>query len=307
VKASWVAGTVRARSLADRCLGRERAHDVASCATLADAVARLAGTPYGARMRAAMGLAEAQRSLAETALWHLRVLGGWLPPGGAPRVRSLAAWFELANVDARLAELTGLPSGQPFALGTLGSAARSIAGASSTTGLRASLAASPWGDPGSDDAAEIARALRLAWARRLLADAPEARAWALGGIALLLARDLAFGRRLTGLPGALPSGLATRVEGAADIAELARQLPDDAAWALADIHAPEQLWIAEWRWWQRVEQDAWRLVRGGAGGPPVVTGTAALLAVDAHRIAAALATAAHGGTNAALEMFDASA
>ena len=60
--------------------------------------------------RARAGRAEvvaAQRGVAETLLWHLRILAGWLPAAGAGLMRALAGWFELQNIDARLAALAG--------------------------------------------------------------------------------------------------------------------------------------------------------------------------------------------------------
>ena len=52
--------------------------------------------PMGGRY-AQIDLGSAQRAIAETALWHVRVLAGWMPPRGIELVRILAAWFELAN------------------------------------------------------------------------------------------------------------------------------------------------------------------------------------------------------------------
>ena len=45
--------------------------------------------------------------LAETVLWHLRVLAGWLPPAAVGRLRALAAWFELVNIEQRVDYLAG--------------------------------------------------------------------------------------------------------------------------------------------------------------------------------------------------------
>ena len=211
-------------------------------------------------------------------------------------------------MDARLAELAGSPSGQPFALGTLGSATRSIAGASSTADLRAV--------PGSVALGRSRKRRRRRHRPRTatLLGAPTPRR---------CTRDASVGARWD----RAPPGARPRIRSPADGthrrasirpgARASRALPTSPSSRGGCPRTPRghwrtstrrsELWIAEWRWWRRVEQDAWRLVRRGAGGAPVVTGTAALLAVDAHRIAAALATAAHGGADAALEMFDASA
>ena len=138
MKPSWVAATVRARLVATHGVGRERALAVARESSLADGIAALASTIYGKATRPDAELADAQHAVAATALWQLRVLAGWLPPGAALRARVLVAWFEIANVDERLAELAGMPSRRQFDLGSLGSASRRIAAANSprTSGQR---------------------------------------------------------------------------------------------------------------------------------------------------------------------------
>jgi len=304
VRPSWVAASVRARLIATHGVGSERVREIARCGSLPEAVAALASTVYGDALRAGADLAEAQRAVAATALWQMRVLAGWLPPGAALNARALVAWFEIANLDERLAELDGMSSRQPFDLGSLGSASRRIADASSARELRLALAASEWGDPGTDDPAGIARAVRLRWARRVLDGAPAAAAWALGGVALLLARDLAAGGRPRGDVFRLPE-LGRDVADAADISGLAGRLSPRASWVLAGIDDASALWTAEVRWWRRVEDDARGLLVSGAGGLPVLTGAAALVAVDARRVSAALAAAAQGGAAGALEVFDA--
>ena len=103
----WVAGSVRARHLLARRLGRSDAWALARVPSLDAALERLAGSPYGRRCRLGLSLADAQRAVAGTALWHVRVLAGWTPPRGLEPVRALAAWFEIANVDDRLAYLAG--------------------------------------------------------------------------------------------------------------------------------------------------------------------------------------------------------
>ncbi len=105
--AGWVAGSIRARAMLSRRLGRREALRIAGGATLDDALAALASTAYGRAVRPHRDLAEAQRAVAETVLWHVRVLAGWVPPRALEPVRALAAWFELANVDERLAYLAG--------------------------------------------------------------------------------------------------------------------------------------------------------------------------------------------------------
>jgi hypothetical protein len=214
------------------------------------------------------------------------------------------AWFEIANLDERLAELEGMPSRRPFDLGSLGSASLRIAGASSASDLRVALAASDWGDPGSDEPAEIARAVRLRWARRALDAIPASAPWALGAVALLLARDIAAGGRPRGALLRLPE-LGQGIADAADIPGLVRRLSPRASWPLAGSDVAGALWTAEGRWWRRVEDDARALLVRGSDGMSVLTGAAALVAVDARRVSAALAAAARGGSPSALEVLDA--
>jgi hypothetical protein len=232
------------------------------------------------------------------------VLAGWLPPGAARAARILAAWFEIANVDERLAELAGMPSRTQFDLGSLGSASRRIGAAGSTSDLRAALAASEWGDPGSDEPAAIARAVRLAWARRALDALPATATWVLGSVALMLARDLATGEGPRGAISRLPE-LGHGVADASDLTDLARRLSPRAAWALAGVDGADSLWRAEARWWRRVEDDARALVTRGSDGMSALTGASVLVAVDARRVSAALAAAARGGSASALEVLDA--
>jgi hypothetical protein len=305
VKAGWVAATVRARLLVTHRAG-DAALAAARCTSLDDAVVALAATAYGERLMPGLTLVEAQRRVAATVLWQVRVLAGWVPAAGTARLRALVGWFELSNVDQRLAELEGAPSLAPFDLGRLGSAsAGRIATAGSAAELRSVLAASEWGDPGEAATALLGRWLRVAWARRVAEAAPEAAAWAYGAAALTLARDLDAGH-----PPALARivtwpELGHDLNEATDVADLAARLRPRASWALAGVRPPQPLWTAETAWWRRVEVDAPALLAHGAGGPVVVTGAIALLAADAHRVAAALAVAARGADPSLLAAFDA--
>ncbi|WP_229702494.1 hypothetical protein [Streptomyces albiflavescens] len=80
---------------------------MAAAATLDEALHRLAQTPYRLSARTTVSLPEAQRAVTATLLWHLRVLAGWLPRGGARLFRPLAAGFEIANVASRLSARSG--------------------------------------------------------------------------------------------------------------------------------------------------------------------------------------------------------
>lgn len=299
---AWVAGSVRAGLLASRRVGRAGARALAERGSLEEAVRELSASPYGHELAAARSLEEAQRAVAATLLWHLRVLAGWLPPPGGELLRAMAAGFELANVQDRLAYFAGEPYRPAFELGTLATAWPALARTGSPEQMRAVLAGSRWSDPGSSEPAAIATALRAAWAGRIAAAVPDAAAWARSAAALLLAREVwRGGQRLAGLRRV--AGLSDRWSHPASPADLAALLPANLRWALAGIDGPEELWQAEARWWSRVEADAARLTAARRQGRATVVGVVGLLAVDAWRVRAALAAAALG--RAGREAFDA--
>ena len=103
-------------------------------------MALVAASPYGRDVDAGMDLVDAERGVRATALWHLRVLAGWLPPGGSDVVRMLAGGHEIANVEAHVAELAGAPHIVPFDLGALGTAWPRVQAARSISEVRAALA-----------------------------------------------------------------------------------------------------------------------------------------------------------------------
>lgn len=117
MSAGWVAGSVRARALAQRRVGRAGARRIAASGSLDSALRELTGTGYGGNAHPGLEVAEAQHGVAATVLWNLRVLAGWLPRDGVAMLRTLAAWFELANVDEMLA-VRGGPAFDPGALAT---------------------------------------------------------------------------------------------------------------------------------------------------------------------------------------------
>jgi hypothetical protein len=309
VSAAWVAGSVRARLLvAERRLGAEGARELAASGTLRDALVALGRSPYRREISLELELGAAQRALAAKTLLDLRLLAGWLPRDALGLLRALTAWFELANLEDRVAYLEGAPLRQPFELGSLASAWPRAAEAQSIAELRQALAPTAWGDPGGETPAELGLALRLAWARRIADAAPAAQGWAAGAVALLAARVLF----VTGLPvEALPVPrirlLGATWPAAGTFARFVEALPPDAAWALDGTETPEQLWRAEARWWTRVEEQAATLLRGSRPGPEIVVAAAALLAADAHRAATALATAARRPLQGVEEAFDAAA
>jgi hypothetical protein len=292
MSAGWVAGSVRGRLLLGRRLGLGPALDLARAGTPGEALSLLAASPYGRGAERPEDVASAQRAIAETLLLHLRLLAGWLPPVGVGAVRALAGWFELVNVEDRLAYLLGHEPEPSFELGSLSVSWPSLARAQTPGDLRAALAASSWGDPGSEEPEDVHVSLRAAWARRVLAEAPEARSWVGGALALLVAHALAARRALR--PEKLTPLLGNAWVDARTLAALADSLPSSAAWALAGCAEPDDLWRAEAAWWERVERDAEELARGSREGRGAVVGVVALLAVDARRASLAVAAAARG-------------
>lgn len=297
MSAAWVAGSVRARALARRRLGAGASRVLATAPSLPDALAALVNTPYRRGVKLGQTLAEAQRGIAETLLWHVRVLAGWLPPRGAELLRVLAGGFEIANVDELLRRLDGLPAEPEFRLGTLATSWPQLATATSRAQLRQLLATSPWGDPGDEQSRSIQLAMRLGWATRIAAAFGTAQSWAAGAAALLVARE-----RFAAETAPLEAGLAparallgSPALTAHSLPELARLLPASARWALTGVDRTDQLWQAEFRWWARVERDGFALLgRSGFGELPVL-GAITVLGADAWRVRAALEVAARGG------------
>lgn len=301
----WVAGSIRARAMLSRRIGRPEAFAIAERRSLEAALSGLVPTPYGRTVREHSDLEAAQHAIAATTLWHVRVLAGWVPPRALEPIRALAAWFEIANVDGRLAYLAGGGTQPPFALGGLVTAWPQLEGAQSGAELRARLAASAWGDPGGDGPAAIRTGMRFAWARRVLRSVPEGTQWAAGGVALLLARELLLAGRPAGeLERQRPPGVGAGWTGAQGVGDLHDALPAAAAWVLEGVDEPQELWRAEAAWWRRVEQDAERLAYGGQLGRAIIIAAIALLAVDGWRTAGALEVAARGGGRAPMEVFE---
>ncbi len=302
--AAWVAGSVRARLLLQHRAGPETALLVAQAGSLEEAVGLLSTTGAAVEARGA-SLEAAQRAVAATLALRIRLLAAWLPRDGAAAMRALAGWFELVNIEDRLAYFTGAELRTPYELGMLSSVWASAGTAQSADEMRRLLTASSWGDPGSDDRDAVHLALRLAWARRVSTQVPVARAWAAGAVALLLAGELFVAER------PVDDDLVRRVRlgeswaGAASIAELREELPTVAAWALDGFDDPTDLWRAELAWWRRVAADAELLIRTSLGGSAVAIGAVALLTVDAMLLTVALAAAAQGGRATAREVFDA--
>ncbi len=306
MSAGWVAGSVRARLLAsERRLGVEGARRLAASATLADALAALGSSPYHGVLTLELDLGDAQRALISKPLLDLRLLAGWLPGDALGLVRALGSWYELANLDDRIAYLNGAALRPPFELGSIAVAWPRAADAASLEELRHALAASSWGDPGGETPAEVALGLRLAWARRVANEVPEARSWAAGASALLLARELfVAGLAVEILPLPPFRLLGSGWQTAGTFARFVDSLPPEAAWALANAARPEDLWRCERNWWATVEAEADGLLHSAAVGRPVVVGAVALLAADARRTAEALELVVRRGLPGVAEVLE---
>ncbi|HXZ70461.1 MAG TPA: hypothetical protein VEH31_06225 [Streptosporangiaceae bacterium] len=304
MSAGWVAGSVRARALARRRIGAGAARQLAAAGSLEDALRLLAATPYGREVRPGQTLMQAQHGVAAAILWDLRVLAGWLPQGGVPLLQTLAAWFEIANVDELLAAISGREPGEMFTLGSLATAWPRLRDAGSVAGLRTGLAASAWGDMGADSAFAVRFGMRARWAQRVAGFDDPARTWATTGAALLAA-----GQRFAAsqaVPAAVLPSLRGLLGAAADadtLEAMAAALPGRAQWVLAGVTSADDLWRAEAAWWARVQRDAFSLLRTSASNTAPILGAAAVLAADAWRTRAALEMAARGG--GPLEAYDA--
>ncbi len=307
MSARWVAGSVRARLLLGRRAGPDVARRLAEAGSLPDAIETLRVSPggYGAALTRDTTLEDAQHSVASSVALAARVLAAWLPRDAAVELRAMASWFELVNIEDRIAYLTGSELRPAFELGVLSSVWEAAAEASSLEELRRLLGRSVWGDVGGDDPREIELWLRLAWARRVSRQVPAIRAWAEGALAILVATEMFVAGRFFDARDIRGLGLGQSWVSAATLPDLREQLPRRAAWTLESIDEPAALWRAELAWWRRVRLDAEGMIRGRLDSGGIVVGTLALLALDALRVNAALAAAVRPGTPATQEVVDA--
>ncbi len=302
--AGWVAGTVRARAMARRILGAEAARELAARRSLPEAQQMLQPTPFRAAAEAGLTLTGAQHAVAETILWDLRVLAGWLPRDGVSMLRLLAGWFEIANIDELLQVLAGRPSGPIFQLGALATAWPRLCEARSAPELRRGLALSAWGDPGGDSSHDIRLAIRVRWAARVAASSDRAHTWATAAAGLLRPQESAppaTAGRDDGTDDTTRSASAlTRLTNPARPRQRSAGQPMSQRAATGKLAEP---WQAEADWWRRVETDGKVLLRGSQADSGPVLGAVVVMAADARRVRAALEVAARGGV--ALEAYDA--
>lgn len=294
----WVAAGVRGRGLTRRMLGRAGARTLAAAPSLASALDALVRTPYGHDVRADMDLVSAGRAVFSTLLWHMRILAGWGPPLGTPPLRLLAAGFEIANVADHLARVEGRAAPDPYVLGSMATVWPAVSRARTAAQVRATLAASSWGDPGADDPGTIQLSLLFGWARRVLDGVPGSEDWAVSGAAVVLCRVLAAGAFATLGPNARRDArhvLGARSCEATSPGDLAGRLPRPAGRVLQGVTGADDLWRAEVRWWSMVEAAGGELVARPRPDASSSVGAVGLLAADAWRTRAALELAARGG------------
>ena len=268
MSAGWVAGTVRAKGMARRALGTDVAGQLAACRSLPTAQQMLRSTPFHDAAEPGLSLADAQDAVAATVLWDLRVLAGWLPPDGVRLLRLLAGWFEIANVDELLQALAGRPAVAEYQLGALATAWPRLRTARTPTELRVALAASAWGDPGAESGREIRYWMRIRWAERVAASQDQARNWATTAMALLRPVEAVQ-------PGRAGTARSPSAE--------------------PDVTRLTEPWQAEAGWWRKVEREGRSLLRSSAADSGPVLGAVTVMAADARRVRAALASAARGG------------
>lgn len=305
MSAGWIACSVRARAMMRRRLGRVAARHLAASPTIDAALTSLVQSPYGHDVRSGQTLAEAQRAVAATVVWNVRVLAGWAPREGVAMLRVLLGAVEAANVAEHVRRISGADTPPPFRLGLLGAAWMRLATTTRPDEVRRVLATSPWGDPGGETLREITRGLRLSLTDRTIAAVPQAAPWAVRSAALLVARELFVDREDLPDHARVPAAriLGTKALTAPTLPDFVAALPLNARATFDGVTDPDQLWQADARWWAQVERDAFALTRHPAPGPEVLIGSVALMATDAWRVRGALELAMRGGMP--LEAFDA--
>lgn len=297
MKADWVAASVRARSLALRRVGAGASHEIAAKRNLAAGLELLAGTVYGERLAGCTSLADAERSTRETVLWQLRVLAGWVPATGTRLVRAAAAAFERENIlDLAESLAAGGPAPQPFDVGSLSTAWNRLRTARSLDELTEGVRSSPWDEGGSLDLPVARDELTVVSLRRLATVAPAARPWAEAASALIVARIVLVDRSAASRPliRLVRPLLGEDWERSRDLRGMVAAFPRTTQEIFRGVTSPKDLWRAEAGLRSLCESDGFRLLRGSLPGPDIILGAIAVLATDAWRVRAALASAAEG-------------
>lgn len=304
--AGWVAASTRGRALLTRTVGADVARSIASAESWPAARDHLRDSVYGSELAATADRRTARRTAATATAWQLRVLAGWLPPASSGLARVFAAPIEIANIEARLAQLApGVAPPPAVELGTLGVAWSAVTKQRTADQVRAVLARSPWGDPGGADRTAIALGLRVAWARRLDRQAPIASVWAHAGAAVLVAREqFAFDRSISEVTGRdVDRLLGTAWRRASNTSELTDRLATSVRWVFGDVASTADLWLAELALLRRVEADSRSVAAAARNGRDTLAAIMALLMVDLWRVDAAIESA--GRTPLVTEAFDA--
>jgi hypothetical protein len=272
----WIAGSVRAHGLAGGA-DRDVVPQLAASRDLDSAITVLSATRWVRGVDTLTPLVMVERRVFESLLWQLRILAGWLPSEGVEMIRSCVAWFEIRNVEDRIAYLAGAPAQTPFELGRLGIVSRTLQTTGSGADIRRLLAASSWGDPGAEDAYSVRTWMRHRWHRRVRDAAAELRVWADAAAWLLAVRE-----RLAHRPGAEL------------LASDRPRLPSNWEWVSSTPWTGADLWRAEERWWAQLREEGARLLHSPVASAKPVLGALATLAVSAHEIASALEIVAAG-------------
>jgi hypothetical protein len=302
--AGWVAAALRGRAMARHGLGASGAR--ASAAGSWDELLRgLSRSTYGSGLDPSSDRVEARHHCSAIAVWNLRVLAGWVPPGALEVLRALVGEFEVENIELHLHHLASGSAPRPLELGGLATAWPRVQECSTPDEVRAALRLSSWGDPGGADPVAVAVGLRIARARRVCRHVPGAASWARGAVALVVARErFVFDRELPAVTAQEVDRLiGRRWRTASTLAEFADAVGPEARWVFVAVQQPSDLWQAERAWWTRVEADATEMVDTPRPGSRAVVGAVATMLVDLHRVHAAVETAGRGP--AAIEVFDA--
>lgn len=292
--AAWVAATVRGKALARRCLGSTAIQNLSSLRGRQAAVEYLASTSYGSGFDSGTDLATAERSISDTACWHLRILAGWAPASGAAFIQPLTLWFEVCNIE-ELAVSYNDPHGHTpppaYNLGRLAMAWPRVRNSSNLTDLKTALGTTVLGEPEAGTLPSILLGVRLGFARVLASRCPDA-SWGSGLAALELAKSRLLGSESPPMhhTGSTIIGHAWRT--APDVRSFADAVPARARWVLEGIDHPNELWRAEIGWWRRLARDGARLMSRGTFAQGPVLGAGLVILADARLAQLALASAA---------------